>query len=609
MPGMGSGLRANNLTIVSAFKTTLAHQALIILIVLSVLLLLWNVLWVIRIRTTGSSMTPKSPSTPEATARRALRYGFGALWIFDGLLQAQSSMPLGMSTNVIQPTAAASPTWVRHIVNAGATIWTNHPITAPTSAVWIQVGLGLFIIAAPRGAWSRLAGLASIGWGLIVWVFGESFSGVFAPGASWLFGTPGAVIFYCVAGALIALPERRWSSPKTGRVILTGFGIFFVLMAIVQAWPGRGFWQGRIGSRPHAGSLAAMTNQMSQTSQPRVISTLISSFSRLVSNHGWSVNLVVVLLLATGGIALMSRRPRVLQAAIVMDVALCLVAWVLVQDLGFLGGVGTDPNSMVPIALLLVAGYLAMTNVPEELAVPTPINAATISNAPWVRRVATNPALAARILAALGATGVLLVGAVPMAMASVNPNADPILTQAIDGTPGTYNSPASPFSLINQDGHSVSLTSFRGRAVALTFLDPVCNTDCPVIAQEMREAGTMLGPQDHHVALVAIVTNPIYRGLAYVRAFDSQERLNQVSNWQFLTGSLSQLATTWNTYGIQVVNSPAGAMVGHTELVFVIDPHGHIRYILNSDIGPASQASKSSFAGVLSSYLSKVLSS
>ena len=119
----------------------------------------------------------------------------------------------------------------------------------------------------------------------------------------------------------------------------------------------------------------------------------------------------------------------------------------------------------------------------------------------------------------------------------------------------------------------------------------------------------MLGSQDRHVALVAIVTNPIYRGLPYVRAFDSQERLNQVSNWQFLTGSLSQLTTTWNTYGVQVVNSPAGAMVGHTELVFVIDPRGHTRYILNSDIGPASQASKSSFAGVLSSYLSKALNS
>ena len=38
----------------------------------------------------------------------------------------------------------------------------------------------------------------------------------------------------------------------------------------------------------------------------------------------------------------------------------CLADWVLVQDLGFLGGLGTDPNSMIPLILLFSAGYLAL---------------------------------------------------------------------------------------------------------------------------------------------------------------------------------------------------------------------------------------------------------
>ncbi len=41
-----------------------------------------------------------------------------------------------------------------------------------------------------------MAGLVSVGWGLIVWAFGEAFGGIFAPGLSFLFGAPGAVIFY-----------------------------------------------------------------------------------------------------------------------------------------------------------------------------------------------------------------------------------------------------------------------------------------------------------------------------------------------------------------------------------------------------------------------------
>ena len=48
------------------------------------------------------------------------------------------------------------------------------------------------VVAAGRGGQRRL--------GLVVWVFGEAFGGIFAPGATWLFGAPGAVLFYCVAG-------------------------------------------------------------------------------------------------------------------------------------------------------------------------------------------------------------------------------------------------------------------------------------------------------------------------------------------------------------------------------------------------------------------------
>jgi hypothetical protein len=45
---------------------------------------------------------------------------------------------------------------------------------------------------------------------------------------------------------------------------------------------------------------------------------------------------------------------------------LCLADWVLVEDLGFLGGLGTDPNSMIPFILLASGGYLALTR-PDPL--------------------------------------------------------------------------------------------------------------------------------------------------------------------------------------------------------------------------------------------------
>jgi hypothetical protein len=103
---------------------------------------------------------------------------------------------------VIQPEAASSPAWVQHVVNWGVTTWSYHPIQAGAAAVWIQVGIGVWFMAAADGLWSRLAGLAGAAWGLVVWVFGESFGGIFAPGLTWLSGAPGAVLFYCAAGSV-----------------------------------------------------------------------------------------------------------------------------------------------------------------------------------------------------------------------------------------------------------------------------------------------------------------------------------------------------------------------------------------------------------------------
>ena len=98
-----------------------------------------------------------------------------------------------------------------------------------------------------------------------------------------------------------------------------------------------------------------------------------------------------------------------------------------------------------------------------------------------------------------------------MAIASTNPNADPILAQAIDGTPDATDIPAPHFQLVDQYGRSVTLGTLRGKAVALTFLDPVCVSDCPLIAQEFKDADHLLGSDARNVELVAVVVNPLYR--------------------------------------------------------------------------------------------------
>jgi hypothetical protein len=79
-----------------------------------------------------------------------------------------------------------------------------------------------------------------------------------------------------------------------------------------------------------------------------------------VAAHGFAVNVATVIVLAGIGAGLVTGRAVIARPAALMAIALCVTDWVLVQDLGFLGGHGTDPNSMPPQALLLTAMLVAM---------------------------------------------------------------------------------------------------------------------------------------------------------------------------------------------------------------------------------------------------------
>ena len=185
-----------------------------------------------RAAATGAAAGADDPvgvaEPPEPAARRILRITFGCLWIFDGLLQLQAQMPIGLATQVVSPTADAQPHWLATVIQWGVLVWQNHPVEAAVATVWIQVGIGAWMLVAPRGRWSRLGGLASVSWAIVVWVMGEGLGQILTPSGTWLFGAPGAVVFYAVAGALIALPESAWRGPAIGRRILRGMGVVFL---------------------------------------------------------------------------------------------------------------------------------------------------------------------------------------------------------------------------------------------------------------------------------------------------------------------------------------------------------------------------------------------
>lgn len=154
---------------------------------------------------------------------------------------------------------------------------------------------------------------------------------------------------------------------------------------------------------------------------------------------------------------------------------------------------------------------------------------------------------------------------------------------------------AYDFRLTNQNGQTISLSDFRGKAVALTFLYTHCPDVCPLIADMMRLTYQRLGDVTKRVAFVAVSVDPRGDTPAAVREFLARHRVEK--EVIFLTGSFAQLRPVWAHYYVGsdakevnpeavTASTPAPEQVGHTAVVYVIDPQGDSRAFLPGNFDP-----------------------
>jgi cytochrome oxidase Cu insertion factor (SCO1/SenC/PrrC family) len=143
-----------------------------------------------------------------------------------------------------------------------------------------------------------------------------------------------------------------------------------------------------------------------------------------------------------------------------------------------------------------------------------------------------------------------------------------------------YIQTAPGFLLRDQQNRSTSLFQFRGKVVALAFIDPECTEICPLTTHSMVEALKILGPKAaSHVQLLAIDVNPTETSVADVADYTRTHQLQ--GRWRFLTGSLAQLQKVWQEYQVYV----SVARNSHIELsaaVILIDRNGNERGIYSS---------------------------
>jgi cytochrome oxidase Cu insertion factor (SCO1/SenC/PrrC family) len=487
---------------------------------------------------------------PEPTPRRFLRVAFGLLWIADGLLQAQPLMASSFATDNLP--ADQGPGWFMSIQASLARAWLRHPVAADVATVWVQIGLGLLLLVGGRGLLAKLACWATIAWSLVIWFVGESLGGLFAGGAGWLTGAPGAALVYALAAALLLMPVSAWRDGRAAirtRRLTAGW---LAVAAFLTALPSEGFWTASGLSAPFADGVGVQPSA--------VLRAPISQLGAYAIRAPHTLNLLVVTVLGALAVALwLSGRTALIVAAL----GWCLLTWWLGQNFGVLGGTATDPNTALPLALLLAAALPAWR--PERDSEPS---RATVRRVPasWTFGVAA----ATRGLA----VGLALV--LPAVIAAGLPGPADAAALAVNSNGGLVSIAARPlpgFALADQRGAPVSPVTLRGKVVVLTFLDPVCDNDCPIISAQLAMADRRLGPLARSAEFVAVDTNPVFTRRADVAAFTESHGLSGLANWHFLWGPSQRLLDLLAEFGI-TVDVPAVGMIEHAEGLYFVAPDG-----------------------------------
>jgi len=161
---------------------------------------------------------------------------------------------------------------------------------------------------------------------------------------------------------------------------------------------------------------------------------------------------------------------------------------------------------------------------------------------------------------------------------------------AVQSYTGTELNGAAPdFTLTDQNGETVSLSSFEGNVVVLTFLDPNCTDICPLTTLYFARAQAKLGDDlSDRIVYLAVNVNAESNSVEEISQASQKWRSKELERWHFLTGDPDELESVWTDYGVVVkLNPDKDGEVIHTPGVYLIGPDGQRRWYVSIPLSSA----------------------
>jgi hypothetical protein len=300
--------------------------------------------------------------------RRAITWVLAVVWLLDAALQYQPYMfTKAFPKDILQPTGAGSPTWVRAPVTWSANLMIHHIVfwnalfATAQLVIAIGIGVGLFV---PRLLKPALA--ASIGWALMVWWLGEGLGGVLAGAISPVMGFPGAVILYALIAVLVwprptvdpANAAGTVSVADTSPLTKLGARLVWVVLWLSFAY------EALLPDNRSPSALHDMVTGMSD-GEPGWVVSINNWGARIIGDRGTEFSVVLAVLFVF--VALAVFVPTLIKPAIVLMVVLAALIWSVAENFGGIAtGQGTDPNSGPLLAVVALCYWPVIRHRPAD---------------------------------------------------------------------------------------------------------------------------------------------------------------------------------------------------------------------------------------------------
>ena len=143
--------------------------------------------------------------------------------------------------------------------------------------------------------------------------------------------------------------------------------------------------------------------------------------------------------------------------------------------------------------------------------------------------------------------------------------------------------PAPDFTLINQYGAAVTLSSLRGSTVILTFAYAHCATVCPTIIHAARNGATQARQlTTNPVVLVFITLDPWRDTVSALPSLAEAWQLGADMQAHLLSGEVDTVMAALQAYDIPTARDQKSGEISHPSIAYVISPEGTIEYTLSN---------------------------